>query len=99
MVVEWEELTDRYRNAVVGQGPRDPAPSQSLLSLVWAEWKGVYAPHKRRDRHQWHDLIVRARVEVGVDATSLDEVLSHAAQLLAPATGKPEAELRVALQK
>jgi MFS superfamily sulfate permease-like transporter/mannitol/fructose-specific phosphotransferase system IIA component (Ntr-type) len=92
LVVEWDELTHRYQHAIFGAGPRDPEPSWNLLSLVWAEWKRIYAP-RNADEHAWPDWIDASRVRVHAEASTLREVIVTAATMLAPAANKPAAEL------
>ncbi|MFW5876987.1 MAG: SulP family inorganic anion transporter [Myxococcota bacterium] len=101
MVVEWDELADRYRQALFGIGARDPEPPGSLLRLVWAEWKRIYAPQgDRRDgvapATEWVDP---SRVRAQLRAESLDDVLVAAAEVLAPAVDRGVAEVSQALRK
>jgi|GEM_PF-35156 len=101
MVVEWDELTERYRNALVGTGTRDEPPQQSVASVVWEEWKRVYAPRARArvaTVGPWDDFIDEERARVGVDAKGLDEVVDIAAEMLAPVSGRSAEELSEALR-
>ncbi|MFW6051064.1 MAG: SulP family inorganic anion transporter [Myxococcota bacterium] len=101
MVVEWDELTDRYRQAVSGAGAREAEPSGSLLRLVWAEWRRAYAPQGRREDSTPPDTgwIDAERVRTGVEAASLDDVLTAAAEVLARAADRPAAELGRVLRR
>lgn len=101
MIVQWDELTNRYRNALVGAGPRAAGPAPSLVSLVWTEWKRIYAPRYQGPEapgqpsaaHDWQQWIDASRVRVRVPAATLDDVLSSAAELLAPGAALPTEEV------
>jgi MFS superfamily sulfate permease-like transporter/mannitol/fructose-specific phosphotransferase system IIA component (Ntr-type) len=83
MVVEWNELTDRYREAI--SGTRQAKPSKSLLRIVWSEWKRIYRPVPHLpvvDRWLEPD-----RVRAQLSVQGIDDVLLIAAQLLAPRAG------------
>jgi len=100
MIVEWDELTERYRNALVG-GARGEPPPRSLMNTIWEEWKRIYAPSRRPeavsdDREAFIDA---PRVRVQLDARSLDDVVAAAAEALSSAAGRPAAVLRTALQE
>ncbi|MEM7153122.1 MAG: SulP family inorganic anion transporter [Myxococcota bacterium] len=104
MIVEWDELTERYRKALVGKasGPEaTPPPRYSMMGMVWEEWKRIYAP---RDINAdppdspWEDFVDASRARIGVDAKSLDDVVVAAAEALAPAAGRPADELAEALR-
>lgn len=101
MVVEWDELTERYRNALVGTGARDELPQPSLAGVVWEEWKRIYAP-RRGPRvlttSPWEDFIDASRARVGIEADGLDDVIEAAAEALAPASGHSAEELSEALR-
>lgn len=101
MVVEWDELTERYRNALVGTGARDELPQPSLAGVVWEEWKRIYAP-RRGPRvltaSPWEDFIDASRARVGIEASGLDDVIDAAAEALAPASGHSAQELSEALR-
>ena len=102
MVVEWDELADRYRNAIVGSGPGDGRPSASVVSLVWAEWKKVYASPDTRERAQdlrWHGWIDEGRIALKVETEQLDGVLSCGAEMLASAAGLDPVEVYEALSR
>jgi MFS superfamily sulfate permease-like transporter/mannitol/fructose-specific phosphotransferase system IIA component (Ntr-type) len=93
MVVEWDELTDRYRNAVIGGGREAPAPG-SMVSTIWAEWKRVYAPPRRGESTgDGTDLIPEAHIRLHVDTTSLAGVIAAASDALAEASGLEAADL------
>ncbi|MCH9679961.1 MAG: PTS sugar transporter subunit IIA [Deltaproteobacteria bacterium] len=100
MVVEWDDLTKRYRNAMVG-GAREEAPPQSVMHTIWAEWKHLYGPLNRREggEGKWQDFIDAPRTRLQIDANSLDEVLTVAAELLAPVAKLPATTLAAALQQ
>ena len=101
MVVEWDELTERYRNALVGTGARDEVPQPSVAGVVWEEWKRIYAP-RRGPRvltaSPWEDFIDESRARVGIEAKGLDDVIDVAAEALAPASGHSADELSEALR-
>lgn len=101
MVVEWDELTERYRNALVGTGARDEMPQPSLAGVVWEEWKRIYAP-RRGPRvltaSPWEDFIDASRARVRIEAKGLDDVIEAAAEALAPASGHGAEELSEALR-
>ncbi|MGH1348340.1 MAG: SulP family inorganic anion transporter [Nannocystales bacterium] len=97
MVVEWEELTERYRNAVVGGGREAPAPG-SLVSTIWAEWKQLYAPLRAGEVHPPRtDFIPLDRIQVRTDATKLEDVIRAGAAALADEAGVDAASLERAL--
>lgn len=103
MVVEWDELTERYRNALVGKsGGREQAPPRySMMGMVWDEWKRIYAPRDvgtAQPESPWDDFIDASRARIGVEATSLDDVVVAAADALAPAIGRPAEEIAEALR-
>ncbi len=91
MVVEWDELTERYRNAVAGGGRAAPMTG-ALASTIWAEWKRIYAPGRAAPAdEQPRDFIDVAHIRVQVDASSLDDVVRLAAEALAAEAGaEPE---------
>ncbi len=99
MIVEWDELTQRYRNAMVG-GAREDVPVQSVMHTIWDEWKRLYAPERRLQGEQgdWHDFVDASRTRLQLDADSLDDVITAAAQVLAPVAELPEATLISALR-
>jgi MFS superfamily sulfate permease-like transporter/mannitol/fructose-specific phosphotransferase system IIA component (Ntr-type) len=95
MVVEWNELTDRYKTAV--SGVRQHKPSKSLLRIVWQEWKQIYRPVR-------HGPVVDSwlepdRVRVQVPAETLDDVLQGAAELLASRAGIDASTIADALRE
>ena len=100
MVVEWDELTERYKKALVG-GARDEPRLRSVMSTIWAEWKRVYSPGGAREAQEddADDFIDAERVRMQIDARSLDDVVAEAAEALANAAGRPVAQLRKALQE
>ncbi len=102
MIVEWDELTHRYRNAMVG-GARgeEPPPSRSVMHTIWEEWRRLYAPQQRARAGQgsWHDFVDTARARVQIDAKSLDDVISLAAEALAPAAKTDAATVKAALRE
>lgn len=100
MVVEWEELTTRYRQALVG-GAREGAPAQSsIMNTIWEEWKRIYAPSRRPQAASTDaDAFIDAqRARVQIDAASLDDVVEAAAEALSSAAEQPASVLRKALQ-
>jgi MFS superfamily sulfate permease-like transporter/mannitol/fructose-specific phosphotransferase system IIA component (Ntr-type) len=102
MVVEWDELTERYRNALVGTGiaPTE-GPRQSIMGLVWEEWRSIYAPTtaaNARPGAKWEDFVDADRACVRVDAKSLDDVIEAAAPGLARAADRPIREIVEALR-
>jgi MFS superfamily sulfate permease-like transporter/mannitol/fructose-specific phosphotransferase system IIA component (Ntr-type) len=87
MVVEWDELTDRYRNAVIGGGREAPTPG-SMVNTIWNEWKRVYAPRRAGEAGaEQPEFIAEAHIKVQVEATTLPEVIATAAELLEGASG------------
>lgn len=87
MVVEWDELTERYRNAVVGGGRAAPMTG-ALASTIWAEWKRIYAPGRAAPARQTgRDFIDASQIQVQLDATSLDDVVRAASEMLAREAG------------
>jgi len=83
MVVEWDELTNRYRNAVVGGGREAPAPG-SLVSTIWAEWKRIYAPRRPGEvMPTQREFIPVDRIRVNTDAATLADVVRAASEALA----------------
>ncbi len=100
MVVEWDELTERYRKALVGGGAREQPPGHSIAGLVWEEWRRVYATGARGSdaSDPWQDFIDESRTRVQVQADSLDDVAVAAAEALAAAAERPAAELAEALR-
>ncbi len=98
MVVEWEELTNRYEKAVTGSR-EGGGPSKSLLRIVWDEWKSVYRgdrrpPTKKVVRERW---LEPSRADARIDASNVADVVERAAALLAPHVEVSEEELVVAL--
>ncbi|MCX4241420.1 SulP family inorganic anion transporter [Paraliomyxa miuraensis] len=93
MVVEWDELTDRYREALTGARPVAP---RSMLHLVWGEWKRVHraAAAAPALAERW---LEPSRVHVGLRAQELRDVVVAASQLLAPHAGQPADRLVAAL--
>lgn len=85
MEVEWSELGDRYRTALLGGRQVDATPLP-LLRAVWTDWQELYR-RQGRDTHgralpdQWVDV---RRADAHYPATSLAEVIDRAAALLAP---------------
>ena len=100
MVVEWDELTERYRKAVVG-GARAELPGGSIMNTIWEEWKRIYAPNRRPDPapKSGEPFIDEGRIRVKIDASSLDDVVAAAAEALSAAADRPAAKLRSALQE
>jgi MFS superfamily sulfate permease-like transporter/mannitol/fructose-specific phosphotransferase system IIA component (Ntr-type) len=97
MVVEWDELTDRYRNAVIGGGREAPAPG-SLVSTIWAEWKRVYAPRRPGEvLPAQRAFVPEARIHVQSDANSLEDVIRAGAKALAEDAGVAAETLEKAL--
>ena len=87
MVVEWDELTERYRNAVVGGGRAAPMTG-TLASTIWAEWKRIYAPGRSAPSDEApRDFIDASHVRLQADAASLDDVVRAASEALADAAG------------
>lgn len=100
MIVEWDELTERYRNAVMG-GAREIEADQSIMRTIWEEWKRVYTPARRDqvDQRSWEGFVDASRTRVQIDAKSLDDVVTVAAQALSDAAERPAAELTAALRE
>lgn len=100
MVVEWDELTERYRNAVVGVARGEPQ-GRSIMNTIWEEWKRIYAPSRTPNAELGgRDTFIEAdRVRVQLAAESLDDVVAAAAEALANAAKRPAEELRIALQE
>lgn len=100
MVVEWDELTNRYEKAITGsRDARDASPSKSLLRIVWDEWKSVYRTDRRPSskkvvRERWLEV---SRADARVDASNVAGVIERAAALLAPHVDVSEEELVTAL--
>ncbi len=87
--VEWEELRDRYRNALVGTGPTHARPSANIVNLVWAEWKRVHAetrPEAVEHTDRWDRWIGPDAVVLRATADTLEDVLELAAPRLAVMT-------------
>jgi MFS superfamily sulfate permease-like transporter/mannitol/fructose-specific phosphotransferase system IIA component (Ntr-type) len=97
MVVEWEELTNRYQKAVTGS--RDAGPSKSLLRIVWEEWKSVYRTERRPSARKvvTERWLEPSRAHARLDASDVAGVIAHASTLLAPHAGATEEQLRRAL--
>lgn len=101
MSVEWDELTERYRKALVGGAARDQPARHSVAGMVWEEWRRIYAQGARKPEETedpWEDFIDASRARVQVEAKSLDDVASAAADALAKAAGIPAAEIAEALR-
>ena len=100
MVVEWDELTERYRKAVVG-GARAELPGGSIMNTIWEEWKRIYTPSRRPEAtpKDGERFIDAERTRVQIDASSLDDVVTAAAEALSSAAQRPAAELRDALRE
>lgn len=98
MVVEWDELTERYRNAVVGGGRAAPMTG-AMASTVWAEWKRIYAPGRVAPADELqHDFIDALHIRVHANATSLDDVVRLASEALAREAGVESEVLLEALR-
>lgn len=96
MVVEWNELAERYRKAAFGGRAGDAQQSDSLLRLIWGEWKRLHGAHEEPQseaRRQWQGWIDASRIRVAVVAHDIGEVIEHAAEMLAPVAERPEKEL------
>jgi MFS superfamily sulfate permease-like transporter/mannitol/fructose-specific phosphotransferase system IIA component (Ntr-type) len=90
MVVEWDELTNRYKKAVVGGGREAPTPG-SPVSVLWAEWKRMYAPRRPLSDVR-RDFIGPEQIQIRVDAKDLEGVIRAGARALASrARRDPEA--------
>ncbi len=90
--VEWQELSDRYRKALVGTGAGagESQRSPSIVRMVWAEWKRVHAEVEAEARSEvarWDDWIPAKSIELHSSAKTLDEVLALAIPRLAEQTG------------
>ena len=99
MVVAWDDLTTRYQKAKTGG--RDASPSKGLLRVVWDEWKTIYNTEQRPSpktivREQW---LEPSRASARIEASSVADVVAHAAALLAPHVDATEDELRKALSE
>lgn len=99
VIVEWDELTHRYENAVLGVGLRPSGPSGSLLSLVWAEWKRAYGFSSRSDHALTQPELDAAHVEVRRPYTSLQQVVDAAARMLSEETGVGAEQLSARLSE
>ncbi len=99
MEVAWDELTNRYRHALVGTGE---SPTRSLMSMVWEEWKQIYAPRGGQAPNaaadQRDDFLDAERTRVQLDAESLDDVVRAAAERLAPLAGVSSEALTATLR-
>lgn len=95
MEVEWSELGDRYRTALLGGRQVDATPVP-LLKAVWADWQELYRRQGRdaRGRALPDDWIDVERVHARHPATSFAEVIDRAAELLAPQVGSEVGPLR-----
>ncbi len=101
MIVEWDELTERYRKALKGGSARDLPPRHSVAGMVWEEWRRIYAQGARKpveSADPWVDFIDEGRARVQVEAKSLDDVAVAAADALSAAAGIPAAEIAEALR-
>jgi len=89
--VAWQELSDRYRKALVGTGAIEtPQASPSIVRMVWAEWKRVHAEVDEVDAGEtarWNDWIPAPSIHLRSSATTLDEVVEVAVPRLAALTG------------
>ncbi|PRP99648.1 SulP family inorganic anion transporter [Enhygromyxa salina] len=89
--VAWQELSDRYRKALVGTGAVDAQRSMpSIVRMVWSEWKRVHAEveaHTPSDAARWNDWIPAQSIHVHSSARTLEDVLGLAAPRLAKLTG------------
>jgi len=89
--VAWQELSDRYRKALVGTGAVDSQQaSPSIVRMVWAEWKRVHAEVESDDAGEtarWNDWIPAESINLRSSAKTLDEVAEVAAPRLASLTG------------
>lgn len=95
MLVEWSELSKRYREAV--SGTRQARPSKSLLRVVWEEWKWIYRGGPEVPAVQrW---LEPERVSMGHQAEKLDDVLRQATRLLAPHTDLDAESILAALRE
>lgn len=85
MEVEWSELGDRYRTALMGGRPVTAAPIP-LLEAVWADWQELYRRQGRDadGRALPDDWIDEARVHARYAAPDHADVVRRAAELLAP---------------
>jgi len=99
--VEWQELSDRYRKALVGTGASSTSmASPSIVSMVWAEWKRVHAEVEadaNDDNTRWDNWIPAENIELHSSATSLDEVIELAIPHLVERTGLDPERVRAAL--
>lgn len=99
MVVEWDELTDRYRNAVVGGGREAPKPG-SLVSTIWAEWKRVYAPRRAGEGLvPQRDFIPVGQIHVRAEAHTIEDVIRAGARALAGSVDVDVETLEAALRE
>ncbi|MEQ9499553.1 MAG: SulP family inorganic anion transporter [Deltaproteobacteria bacterium] len=95
MVVEWDELTNRYKKAVVGGGREAPTPG-SPVSVLWAEWKRMYAP-RRPISEVRRDFIAPGQIQLRVDAKDLEGVIRAGARALATRARRDPEALAAAL--
>ncbi len=89
--VEWQELSDRYRKALVGTGAAEASKaSPSIVRMVWAEWKRMHAevdPQGPDTASRWDDWIPKESIFLGTSVNAINEVLGLAAPRLAAMTG------------
>lgn len=91
--VAWQELSDRYRKALVGTGTGvvdgHQNASPSIVRMVWAEWKRVHAVEGEDapDTARWEDWIPIDNIYLRSSATTLEQVVEIAAPRLAEITG------------
>ena len=99
LVVEWDELTHRYENAVLGVGLRPTGPSRSLLSHVWGEWKQVYGfSGDPQAVHSVSGIVFDAdHVVAQLGVTTLEDVIHTAAERLSSETGHSVEEIQTKL--
>ncbi len=89
--VAWQELSDRYRKALVGTGALDSKQaSPSIVRMVWAEWKRAHAEVEsdgNEESARWNDWIPTESINLRTAAKTLDEVVELAVPRLAALTG------------
>jgi len=68
------------------------------MNTIWAEWKRIYSPSRRPRAADGGAFIDDARVRLQIDAESLSDVISAAADALSEPAGMSAAAVREALE-
>lgn len=109
LMINWDELTERHDPSywMARQGP--PSSRAPLLSVLWQEWRRLYAPGNRATEEAEEEdeervseapvpnWLARKRIHMRVEAKDLGDVLEAASARLAPAVGMGQAALVTAL--